>query len=73
MIESGVNRDFAVSAVNWLLDRSYLVGGIGPRPVEKHKWNLTDGQLRAAYIILLGIIPGSILGLGILVWYRRRR
>jgi len=73
MIESGVNRDFAVSSVNWLLDRSYLVGGIGPRPVEKHKWNLTDGQLRAANLILLGIIPGSILGLGILVWHRRRR
>ena len=73
MIDSGVNRDFAVSSINWLLDRSYLVGGIGPRPVEKHKWNLTDGQLRAANIILMGVIPGSILGLGILVWYRRRR
>lgn len=73
LIESGGNRDFAVSAINWLLDRSYLVGGISPRPVEEHKWVLTSGQLRGADITLIGIIPGSILGLGILVWFRRRR
>lgn len=73
LIESGGNRDFAVSAINWLLDRSYLVGGIGPRPVEEHKWVLTPGQLRGADITLIGIIPGAILGLGVLVWFRRRR
>ncbi len=73
MIASGVNRDFAVSSINWLLDRTRFVGGIGPRKIEKHRWNLTDGQLRAANIVLMGIIPGSILGLGILVWWRRRR
>lgn len=73
MIESGSNRDFAVSAINWLLDRSYLVSGIGPRKVEEHKWVLTPGQLRAADITLMGMIPGAILGVGILVWYRRRR
>lgn len=73
MIESAANRDFAVSSINWLLDRSYLVGGIGPRKVEEHKWVLTPGQLRAANITLIGIIPGAILGFGILVWFRRRR
>ena len=35
--------------------------------------NRRTGQLRAANITLIGIIPGAILGFGILVWFRRRR
>ncbi len=72
MIEVAANRDFAGLAVNWLLDRSKLLGGIGPRPVQEFKLNLTREQMRELRWILLAALPAGVLLLGGAVWFRRR-
>ncbi|MEY4377844.1 MAG: hypothetical protein RJB26_2394, partial [Pseudomonadota bacterium] len=73
MIEQGGNRDFAWQAVNWLLDRSLLIGNIGPRPIRVHTFTMTDGQMRTVRWLLLGAVPGGVLLFGLLVWFRRQR
>lgn len=72
MIDSAANRDFAGYAMNWLLDRTQLLEGLGPRPVVEYKLIMTRSQLRSAQWIMLGGLPGSVLVLGMLVWLRRR-
>jgi hypothetical protein len=72
MIDSLANRDFAVLAVNWLLDRSVLMGGIGPRPVKEFQLVMTPAELVAVRWVLLLALPGSVMLLGLLVWWRRR-
>lgn len=71
-IDSAANRDFATFAVNWLLDRTYLLQGIGPRPIADYRLSMTRHQVRQAQWILLAAMPGSALLLGCLVWLRRR-
>jgi hypothetical protein len=73
LIEAGVNRDFADSAVNWLLERSIFLTGVGPRPVTEYQLVMNHRQVRAVKGILLGAIPGGILLFGGLVWLRRRK
>ena len=72
-IDSAANRDFAAAAVNWLLERTQLLPGMGPRPVKEYKIVMTSAQLHQAQWVLLGALPGSVLVLGGLVWLRRRR
>jgi ABC-type uncharacterized transport system involved in gliding motility auxiliary subunit len=71
-IESAANRDFAGNAVNWLLERTHLLAGLGPRPITEYRIVMTKAQLRQAQWVLLGALPGSVLFLGGLVWLRRR-
>ena len=73
LIEAGVNRDFADSAVNWLLERSTFLAGVGPRQVTEYQLVMNQRQVRAVKGILLGAIPGGILLFGGLVWLRRRK
>ena len=72
-IELYANRDFAELAINWLLDRSELLEGVGPRPVTEFRINMTKAQLQTVQWVLLGAMPGTILALGGLVWLRRRK
>jgi hypothetical protein len=72
-IDSAANRDFAGFALNWLLDRTQLLEGLGPRPITEFRLAMTHTQLRAAQWLLLGGMPGSTLLVGWLVWLRRRR
>lgn len=67
------NRDFAVYSANWLLDRTQLLGGIGPQPVSEFRLVMTKTQTQTAQLVLLGAMPGAVLLLGSLVWLRRRR
>ena len=67
------NRDFAGYAVNWLLERTQLAQGPGPRPFRTFKIEMTKSQLQSSRLILLGGLPGAVLVLGGLVWLRRRR
>ncbi|MBI5800540.1 MAG: GldG family protein [Verrucomicrobia bacterium] len=71
MIENSVNRDFAANAINWLVDRPKLVG-IAPQVVREYQFNMTDAQTRSVQWILLAGVPGTILGFGLLVWWRRQ-
>jgi len=73
IIEAGANRDFVNYAVNWLVDRSELLSGIGPRPVTEFRLNLTRIQRRQIGWLLLGALPGAVLCLGGLVWFVRRK
>jgi len=67
------NHDYAVIAVNWLLDRPQLQGGVGPRPIKEYKLIMTLGQRQYVRSILLAAVPGGILLLGLVVRWRRRR
>jgi hypothetical protein len=72
-IDSAENRDFAGNAVNWLLERTQLLAGLGPRPITQYKILITRTQMHQAQWVLLGALPGSVLLVGGLVWLRRRR
>lgn len=72
MIENQGNYEFARLAVSWLQDRPSLLAGIGPRKLREIQLTITSGQLHRIRWLLLGAIPGGILLLGILVWWRRR-
>jgi len=67
------NRDFAEYALNWLLERTQLLGGLGPRSIIEYRVVMSQSQLQRLEWILLGAIPGGVLLLGGLVWLRRRR
>jgi len=71
LIEFEANRDLGGLAANWLLDRQQLLH-IGPRPLREYQLNLTRAQLHGAAWVLLGLLPGSALVIGVLVWLRRR-
>jgi hypothetical protein len=72
-IESGANRDFTGYAANWLLDRTVLLDGIGPRPVTEYRLMITREQLQRVRWLLLGALPGGVLVFGWLVWLVRRK
>jgi hypothetical protein len=72
-IDSAGNRDFAAAAVNWLLERTQLLAGVGPQPITQFKIVMTQAQMHQAQWVLLCALPGSVLVLGGLVWLRRRR
>ena len=73
MINSAGNRDFLGYAVNWLLERTQLMQGLGPRPVKDFKLAMTAQQLSSTRWLMLAAIPGTVLALGGLVWLRRRK
>jgi ABC-type uncharacterized transport system involved in gliding motility auxiliary subunit len=72
LIESASNAEFAAYAINWLLDRSQLLHGLGPKPVTEFRLVLSASQMRLLRWLLLGGLPGAILLFGGLVWLRRR-
>ena len=72
-IEAGGNRDFVSYAANWLLDRTTLLKGIGPRPVTEFRLLMTRTQQREVRWLLLGALPGAVLLFGCLVWLARRK
>ena len=72
-IDGGANRDFLGYAANWLLDRSILLQGIGPRPVIEYRLSMTRTQQRQVRWLLLGALPGAVLLFGGLVWLARRK
>ncbi|MEJ0088363.1 MAG: Gldg family protein [Limisphaerales bacterium] len=72
-IDGGANRDFAGYAANWLLDRSVLLEGIGPRPVTEYRLTITQAQLQQVRWLLLATLPGGVLVFGWLVWLVRRK
>ena len=71
-IESAANRDFAGYAANWLLDRTVLLEGIGPRPVTEFRLTMTQAQQKDVRWLLLGALPGGVLLFGWFVWLVRR-
>jgi hypothetical protein len=72
-IRSDANLDFANLVVNWLLDRPDHLAGIAPRPINEYRFSLTVAQLNQLRWLLLVLFPGLVLGIGGLVWWRRRQ
>jgi ABC-type uncharacterized transport system involved in gliding motility auxiliary subunit len=72
MIVSVANQDFADCAINWLLDQTELMQGVGPRPMTEYRISMTRSQMQSVRWLLLAGMPGVILLLGGLVWLRRR-
>ncbi|MGA2786259.1 MAG: Gldg family protein [Verrucomicrobiota bacterium] len=72
-IKSLDNSDFIGYAANWLLDRTTLLKGIGPRPVKEFRLVMTRLQQREVRWLLLGALPGGVLLFGCLVWLARRK
>ncbi len=75
LIESPpANHYFGALAVNWLLDRpQVLLEGILPEPLKDYRLIMTQQQLQRTQLLLLCGLPGSVLLMGALVWWRRRR
>ncbi len=77
------NIDFALSALNWLLQREELIG-IAPKPGAAFSLNLTGPQMSAlawftvggfagGFLPMPGLIPGCAALLGFAMWLMRRR
>lgn len=73
LIDVAANRDFLNYAVNWLLSRQELLAGISPRPVTEYRLLLTQKDRRQLNWLLLGVLPGSVMIFGWLVWLVRRK
>ncbi|MDB6023075.1 MAG: ABC-type uncharacterized transport system, partial [Pedosphaera sp.] len=71
-IDYAENRDFAGFAINWLLDQTQMLQGVGPHPVKEYKLIMTRAQMTNFSWLLLAAVPGTILAFGGLVWFRRR-
>jgi hypothetical protein len=72
-INSSGNHYFASLALKWLLYRPQLaVAGVPPHPIKEYRLYLTQAQSRTVHWLFLAGMPGAILGLGGLVWLRRR-
>ncbi len=65
------NYRFAELTVAWLLDQAQLLA-IGPKPIREYRLELTPSQIQVLRWTLLAGLPGGVLGLGVLVWSRRR-
>lgn len=72
IIQSLGNYEFANLAINWLLARNELIGALGPRPIREYKLTLTKAEMSNLRWGLLAGMPGSVLLLGAVVWFRRR-
>lgn len=67
------NHYFGTLAVNWLLDRpQILLEGLVPQPLKSYRLVMSEQQLRTAWLVLPGGLPGIVLLLGAAVWWRRR-
>jgi gliding motility-associatede transport system auxiliary component len=71
-IDKLANRQFAHLALNWLLARNELLGELAPRPIQEYKLIVTKSQMANLRMGLLVGMPGSVLLVGSLVWFRRR-
>ncbi|MBM3847049.1 MAG: hypothetical protein FJ405_12285 [Verrucomicrobia bacterium] len=72
MLSSVANAVFAQNALNWLVDRSVLLGDIGPRPFQEFRLTMTRHERMILNWVFLGAMPGAVLFAGFLVWLRRR-
>lgn len=66
------NLDFLLSALNWITDRSHLVG-IAPKASREFSLNLTDTETGRIALYTMVLIPAAALVAGFFVWWRRRR
>ena len=66
------NPTLLANTLNWLVERSQLLG-IGPKRPEQVRLSLTAGQLRWVTFWVLAGLPGLAVAAGVWVHLRRRR
>ncbi len=71
-LRKGGNRDFVSLAMNWLLERDTLLGGIGPRPLTEFRMDIPKASLKWLQWVMLCAVPLAVFGCGFLVWLKRR-
>ena len=65
------NRDLALGSIYWLLEQEQFIG-IGPKPIESIKLNLTSQQLSHVFWFSFLAMPLFFGAIGTGVWWRRR-
>jgi len=66
------NADFVMNSLNWLIDRSEMIG-ISPRKPTAYSLSITPGQFGLLQTLAIIIMPVAALGLGGFIWFLRRR
>ena len=66
------NADFVMNSLNWLIDRTELIG-ITPRKPTAYSLNITPAQFGLLQTLAILILPGGALALGGFIWFLRRR
>jgi len=66
------NLDLFLAAVNWCVDRDTQVN-IPARPIRRFQLTLSQAELGRLRLGLLGVVPGAVALLGLLVYLTRRR
>lgn len=67
-----VNQDFISSALNWIVNRERLVGGIPPKARQAYRIQLTPRQHDLLFWITTFILPLTFLSIGFMIWTGRR-
>ncbi len=65
------NSDFALNAINWLASDEDLIS-IHPKTPEDQHMTMTGAQMAVVRIVSVFGLPLLMMGLGTLVWWRRR-
>lgn len=66
------NLYFMQNAVNWLAGKTHMLG-IPPKDINLNLATLSEAQVHASRWIFIGILPGIIIVIGIMVWQIRKR
>lgn len=69
---SPANLDFILSALNWSIERTKLIG-IAPKPVNLISLSLSPNELQSVAFYTLVVMPGSIAIIALILWWRRRK
>ena len=69
---SGGNSDLFMNSVNWMCDQQETIS-IRAKTLDEQELTLTQSQSSFWSIVLLGIIPGVVIIMGIVVVIRRKR
>jgi hypothetical protein len=65
------NLDFMMGSLHWLVAQEQLIG-IGPKPLESIKLNLTAAQMHGIFWFSLATLPCLFVLLGVGMWWLRR-
>lgn len=66
-----VNQDFVAAALNWIVNRSRLIGDTS-KPVQSYRIHLTQRQHEILFWTSTFVLPLLFLSIGLLIWSGRR-
>lgn len=65
------NRDLALNTVNWLTSDEDLIS-IRPKEPEDRRLNISGNRMNLIFWWSVVLLPLSVVGAGLMVWWRRR-